>query len=349
MIDIEKNYHVNYMDFETLKSIQKMPENRADGTETEEERLRLSYSRSEVESEKKHLGALLKSIKNEGFDNKAKTFIIGCCEDRPGVYFLMDGQHIRAIAGILIEEGILPSDTQFQYTINYYKTYADMVKALSYLNNGKPMKGEQISRAKTFNNGKCGPGYELYMKMEDKYYGLVRDSLIRICIFGQNNGTTIYSKHITEYHEELIRAYINLIEAAKSVGADAELMGVIEGVQHGMITLRDLYNTFFTEVFKKYGETIPRDVLINKGMSLCAFFNLGLLGRFSNASSGYTFRTIQTMLGYTGNNFKRELNRYIKSGVVRFYGAKDKKNKNLRETSDMIIDCVEKWSKNALK
>lgn len=335
------NYNENWINFETLMSAQKMPENRADGTETEGERKALCYSISEVESEKKHLLQLLAQIKKDGWDSKVKTFIIGCCDDRPGVFYLMDGQHGRAIARILIEEGILATDTMFKYTINFYKTYAEMVKALMYINNGKPMKFEQMSRAKTFTpDGKCGDNYKAFMGLEAKYHNKVRDSLVRICMFGQNNGSTVYSKPINEFAEQLIQSYINLADNAKEMGADEQCMGVVTGVQHGMIALRDLYNIIFTTLFMNNDGKVSRKALIEYGAELCDTFNKGLLGSFTPPSKGYTFTVVQAMLGYNGSNLKREIIRYINNGTIRFY---KRKNDYTETNSEFIIGCIYDW------
>lgn len=335
------DYKENLADFKTLMMAQKMPENRADGTETEKERKELCYSLSEVEFEKKHLEQLLSGIKKEGWDSKVKTFIIGCCEDRPGIFYLMDGQHGRAIVKILIEEGILPPDTKFKYTINFYKTYEEMVHALMYINNGKPMKFEQMSRAKTFSNGECGENYKAFMALEEKYHNQVRDSLIRICMFGQNNGSTVYSKHINEFAEQLVKCYINLADNARKIGATSEFMGVVTGVQHGMIALRDLYNIIFTAIFSNSPSDAKKEDLIFYGMELCDTFNKALLGQFTPPSKGYTLTTVQALLGYNGSNLKREIRRYINNDVIRFYKYKSEMAKM---NSDFIIDCIDEWA-----
>lgn len=339
--DFLTDYHENWTSFETLMTALKMPENRADGTETEKERKALCYSISEVEGEKKHLNQLLDSIRKNGWDSNVKTFIIGVCAEKPGLFYIMDGQHGRAIAKILMEEGSLSKDTMFKYTINFYKTYAEMVNALMYINNGKPMKNEQMSRAKTFTpDGECGEAYKAFMELEAKYHGQVRDSLIRICMFGQNNGSTVYSKHINEYAEQLIKSYINLAENAKQMGADSEFMGVVTGVQHGMIALRDLYNIIFSNLFLSLGEEYDRESLISQGTYLCDMFNKGLLGQFTPPSKGYTLQTLQAMLGYNGSNLKRQIVRYINNDTIRFYKYKTQEREN---DSEFIIDCIDEW------
>lgn len=341
-----ENYHENWVNFEILMSAKKMPENRADGTENEEERKALCYSISEVESEQKHLMQLLTQIRKDGWDSKVKTFIIGVCEDRPGEFFLMDGQHGRAIAKILIEDGTISPDTLFKYTINFYKTYAEMVSALMYINNGKPMKNEQMSRAKTFTpDGNCGESYKAFMELEAKYHGQVRDSLVRTCMFGQNNGSTVYSKHINEFAEQLIQSYINLADNARKMGADSDVMGVVTGVQHGMVALRDLYNIIFTTVFSN-NKTDAKEKLISYGMELCDIFNKALLGQFTPPSKGYTLTTVQAMLGYNGSNLKREIVRYINNDVIRFYKRKSDYNEM---NSEFIIDCIYEWLNLAKK
>ena len=334
------NYHENWINFETLMSAKKMPENRADGTETEAERKALCYSISEVDCERKHLNQLLVGVRKDGWDSNVKTFIIGHCEEKPGEFFIMDGQHGRAIVKILIEEGVLPKNTLFKYTINFYKTYAEMVEALMYINNGKPMKFEQMSRAKTFTNGECGDGYKAFMAMEAKYHGKVRDSLIRICMFGQNNGSTVYSKPINEFAEQLIQSYINLADNAKEMGADNDFMGVVTGVQHGMIALRELYNIIFTTLFLNNDNKFSTESVIKYGTELCDTFNKGLLGQFTPPTKGYSFPVIQAMLGYNGSNLKREIVRYINNGVIRFY---KRKSEISTINSDFIVGCIYDW------
>ena len=341
---IIENYKPSKICIEDLMAVRKMPENRADGTETEEERKKLQYSKEEILSEKKHLESLEKHIKSVGFDPDAKTFILGECDDVKGVLFLVDGQHIRAIVRRLAGTQYIPSNVMLKYTINHYRTYDDMVAALSTINNGKPMSNPQLSRAKGFHDGKCDEGYSSFMDAEEKYDGVFnKASMIRLCMFGQSNGESVFQKPISEYFDGIVGAYKSLIELSEKEIGDESLTAVIKGGQHGIVSMRDLYNKMFTTAVED--SSMDKERAIALAQEACETLNKGIMGVFSSPTKKLTSTQLKRMFGYAQGALKKDVEEKVKTGFIRFYRGK---NKNPLLTS-LIEEGLNRWYKMANK
>lgn len=337
---IIENYKPSRISIEDLMTVHKMPENRADGTETEDERKKLQYSKEEIANERKHLEALEKHIKRVGFDPDAKTFILGECGDMKGVLFLVDGQHMRAIVKRLVGTRYIPSDIMLKYTINHYKSYSDMVDALSTINNGKPMSNPQLSRAKGFHDGKCDEGYTRFMNAEEKYDGVFnRPSMIRLCMFGQSNGVNIFQKPISEYYDNIIKAYESLIKLSETEIGDASLTDVIKGGQHGIASMRDLYNKMFTTAVED--GSMDKKHAIELAQEACETLNKGIMGVFSTPTKKLSAVQLKRMFGYTQVELKNAIEEKTRCGYIKFYKTK---NKNPLVTS-LIDEALYRWYK----
>ena len=341
---IYKEYKENKLSFDELETVEKMPENRPDGTENEEEIEKYIYTKGQVDEEKKHLKKLYSSIKREGFNFDVKTFVIGHCDDKKNTkgeprYFLMDGQHCRAVLRRLISEGQLPKDIKVKYELVHYSSYEKMAKAVNEHNAGRNMNNVDKSRNDDFttNGGKC---FIKYKRVVDKVNNELPESLIRICMYGQHNGEGVFHKPINEFYEEIINAFLELKEKCANKGLTTDVTNQIYGATHGATSIRDFYARIFSTLFVEKGETTSKESLLHCGRELCGIFSDALLGEFSPASKNYTPQSIKTLCMGSQKAFKATFKNYVADGTIKFYKRTSPTNE---ENSDFLKRCMNKW------
>lgn len=352
-----KNKSSLVLTLDEFKQLKKIRANRPSGAETDTERLDYGYTRQEIDDEKKWLKKLESSIrdtiKKENFEN-CKIFIIGSIN---GIKYLMDGQHTGAIYTKLIEEGIFSEDELTFFCVVYeYDSYNDMISDLERINKAKAWRNQQASRLNAVSfyesTGDSFKGRDVYEEMAEEYYGILDDSVIKQCIFGQHNGEALYEKSVRSTYKELLNLYCHFQDLCKEKGLPDKDIKRLCGTNHCATDVRDLMFYIFRELKRAkndYYDSKPNGrgdkEWRRDGERICKCLIEGILGVNAVATSNWSPSGAADLFKINHNTeFKKRFKEKCDNGSIRLYKRASDQGKKDDEILEMALAC---WLKNA--
>lgn len=329
--------------------LEKIPENRPSGAETEEECKKYHYSKQEVDAEKKWLLCLRKNIMKQIHDGEfenIKVFILG---EFGGKLYLMDGQHTGVIYKELIEKNIFSEDTlDFVCLVYKYTSYQDMISSLSPMNEAKSWKKSNHSRLESME----AEGRKIYEKMADKYYDKIDDGVIKHCLFRQSNGEDLFKIKIFPAYQELIELTLYFQEECKKHCLSKNDIARLSGTNHCATAVRDLMRLIFRETLntnKKYYDSLKEnssEEWKKDGTRICKELVGGILGDNALSSTNWSAFGAADLFKVNHNaEFKKQFSQRYKDGAIRlFKRSTTNVNKDIK-IFETALDCWIKLNK----
>lgn len=316
--NIENLYKPNLIEVKYLFELDRIDENRSNGTESNEYCKQHHISLFDRDKHRSRLNQLRKLIKKDGFNPNAACVKIGICEEQPKLRAILDGQHLIVLIGEMIKRGEMSPDYKINYQLIKTDTYKELVSELRSANNSKPMDYRDKSRLDAMNDdnnmrSKDNAFTVLVDKAEAEYYGTINRAIIEFCVIGQHSSDDIYQKQPFEFWEQTLDSFKDLYKKAdERLTTDARHR--VHSCRYTAAAIADLYKTILRTAVEHLSFDKKKEA-IELGFKICCLLNDAMLGLNSKPNK-YGSNDIVNTFTLTQDLFKKHLIRLFDTGSI---------------------------------